>query len=552
MTDGKETNLEYKVGSIQLLGFNSFASVICIAEVEGQLLVCLPNSVWNRRAKDRLLPQNSFKKSISVEVAAVPDAEREAVVEDVSLKVWIGLLAKESERHINYSEDVFVEKGFEAGGVENVVPLAGSLVAIAAEHFVFMSAEEGLMANGEDGISLEQRVHAMEGTLSSIQLALDSLVAQKVATEDKPSRPSALKKSARAPGFVEASSKVGASPKRSSKPGGGYEGLDRTVVEAALQAGVAVSHLEEMAQLVRGHPKRMEDIPRASGAPVHRGELSESEDSSDPEEEEDEADVGGSDDGQVAKAIVKLTKVCSALAGSKKKRSEIESLLDQTHLGGSSEGAGLGAGRKNAQALRALKRCLVENPAYIYKTIEANLLADFSSRPARPGDPMGQATARGWLESRSRVMNYTNHVRRSWSVAGIWDDLIREDYGSARARAALLIAASDQAAIDSGSWLLSNISLLESVPPYQSFSAHLPPSPQELQHSALWDPRWFELFLSHVKDLDSYQESKKKLGKPLPAPKVPGEEVARVPKPKPKPKIKPPQKEKEATDGNAA
>ena len=234
VTDGKETNLEYKVGSIQLLGFNSFASVICIAEVEGQLLVCLPNSVWNRRSKDRLLPQNSFKKSISVEVAAVPDAEREAVIEDVFLKVWIGLFAKESEKHINYSEDVFVEKGFEVGGVESVVPLAGSLVAIAAEHFVFMSAEEGLMANGEDGISLEQRVHAMEGTLSSIQLALDSLVAQKVATEDKPSRPSALKKSARAPGVVEASSKFGASPKRSSRPGGGYEGLDRTVVEAAL------------------------------------------------------------------------------------------------------------------------------------------------------------------------------------------------------------------------------------------------------------------------------------------------------------------------------
>lgn len=121
-------------------------------------------------------------------------------------------------------------------------------------------------------------------------------------------------------------------------------------------------------------------------------------------------------------------------------------------------------------------------------------------------------------------MNYTNHVRWSWAVAGIWDDLMRDDVGSARARAALLIAASDQAAIDSGSWLLSNISLLESVPPYQSFSSHLPPSPQEMQHSALWDPRWFELFLARVKDLDSYQESKKKLTKTPGATRVPGEE----------------------------
>ena len=415
VTDGKETNLDYKVGSIQLLGFNTFASVICIAEVEGQLLVCLPNSVWSKRSKDRFLPANSFKKNISVEVAAVPSGDRESVVEEVSLKVWIGLLARESEKHVSFSDEVFVEKGFEATGAEDVVPFGGSLVAIAAEHFVFMSAEEGHVANGEGASSLEHRVLHMEGTLSSIQLALDSLVAQKVASEDVGHRSSALKKPGRTNVAEASSSRVGATPKKSAKPAPGYEGLDRTVVEAALQAGVAESHLEEMAQLVRGHPRRMEDIPRSSGAPVRRGE---SEDSSD-QEEEDEADGAGDADGVVARAIVKLTKVCSALADNKKRKPELESLLDQAHLGGSSEGGGLGGGRRNAQALRALKRCLVENPAYIYKTIEANLLTDFSSRPARPGDPMGQATARGWLESRSRIMNYTNHVRWSWAVAGI-------------------------------------------------------------------------------------------------------------------------------------
>ncbi len=65
VTDGKETNPDYKVGTIQLLGVSSFASVVCIAEVEGQLLVCLPNSVWGKRKTDRSLPGNSFKKSIS-------------------------------------------------------------------------------------------------------------------------------------------------------------------------------------------------------------------------------------------------------------------------------------------------------------------------------------------------------------------------------------------------------------------------------------------------------------------------------------------------------
>ena len=54
------------------------------------------------------------------------------------------------------------------------------------------------------------------------------------------------------------------------------------------------------------------------------------------------------------------------------------------------------------------------------------------------------------------------------------------------------------------------------------FSSHQPPSSQELQHSALWDPRWFELFLAHVKEMDSYQETRKKFSKQgLPNPKKP-------------------------------
>ena len=551
VTDGKETNPDYKVGTIQLLGVSSFASVVCIAEVEGQLLVCLPNSVWGKRKTDRSLPGNSFKKSISVEVSAVPSFDREAVVEETSLKVWIGLLAPESEKHINFSGDVIVDKSFDSDGLLDAVPYAGSLVAIAAEHFAFMSAEEGLVEDPLLAGGLEQRVADMETALSGIQAALDSLVAQGGGRARGGTRTAAQKQPQPGVAAEGGSARAGATPKRTAKPPDVFEGLDKTVVDAALQAGVAESHLAEMAQVIRGHPKRMEDIPRPAGTPARRGELSESEDSSE-EDGEAEGEAVGLGDGGVAKAIVKLTKVCSVLAEGKiKKKSEIEMLLDQSNLGGSSDGSGLGAGRKNAQALRALKRCLVENPSYIYKAIESNLLTDFSARPSRPGDPMGQATARGWLESRSRILNYTNHVRWSWGVAGIWDDLIRGDVGSARARSALLIAASDQAAIDSGSWLLSNISLLEPVPPFQSFAAHQPPSPQEMQHSALWDPRWFELFLSHVKDLDSYQESRKKLARPSGAGRGGSEEVVRAPKPKVKPKQKPPKQDRESAEGSA-
>ena len=249
---------------------------------------------------------------------------------------------------------------------------------------------------------------------------------------------------------------------------------------------------------------------------------------------------------------MKLTKVCSVLADNKRKKAEgIESLLDQSHLGGSSEGSGLGSGRKNAQALRALKRCLQENPEYIYKTIESNLLTDFTSRVHRPGEPRGQASVRGWLESRSRILSYTNHVRWSWAVGGIWGDLINERFGSAcSGEMRSFDRCFRSGGQDSGSWLLSNVSLLENQPPFQSFAAHQAPSPQDLQHSALWDPRWFELFLSHVKELDSYQEARKKLSK---APTKKPEDPPKPPKaPKPKPKGKGGGRERDSPEGETA
>lgn len=546
VTDGKETNLHYKLGSIQILGHETFSAVICIAEVESQLLICVPNSVWHKKAKDKkLLPGSAFKKAIAVSVAGVSSLDRETVVDGAELKVWIGILSPESERYLDFAGGVdFVEKQFESTtGDDGYLPFAEALVGAAAEHFTFLSAEEEVLQEfaGVVDPGLEDRMTKMEDALMGIQDSLSALLAGRE-RRDK-GRDAGMKEDA------TGKKKLGASEKKAAKPSVSFDGLEKSVVEAALQAGIEESHLAEMANIVRGHPKRMEDLPRP-GAPRRRDELSESDDSS---EEEDTAASGalGSGGGDVARAIVKLTKVCSALADNKKKKVEgIESLLDQSHLGGSSEGSGLGSGRKNAQALRALKRCLQENPEYIYKTIESNLLTDFTSRVHRPGDPMGQASVRGWLESRSRILNYTNHVRWSWAVGGIWDDLINERFGSARARCALLIAASDQAAIDSGSWLLSNVSLLENQPPFQSFAAHQAPSPQDLQHSALWDPRWFELFLSHVKELDSYQEARKKLSK---VPTKKPEDPPKPPKPpKPKPKAKGGGRERDSPEGETA
>lgn len=69
-------------------------------------------------------------------------------------------------------------------------------------------------------------------------------------------------------------------------------------------------------------------------------------------------------------------------------------------------------------------------------------------------------------------------------------------------------------------------------PPYQMFAHHQAPSHFESQHTALYDPRWMEVFVSHVKDLDTYQEARRKLGR---GPKKEEED----PKPKGAPKLKP-------------
>lgn len=66
------------------------------------------------------------------------------------------------------------------------------------------------------------------------------------------------------------------------------------------------------------------------------------------------------------------------------------------------------------------------------------------------------------------------------------------------------------------------------------FANHQPPASYENQHSMLFDPRWMEVFMGHVRELDSYHEARKKLGKGGQSRGEKDEEVT----PKPKAKVK--------------
>ena len=506
---------DYTVGSIPLGDQASTSAIILISEIDRQLLVAVPLAVWHKKPVRRLFAARGLSKVLQCSVVSSQGADRDVASSDRQVKVWIGLLLTDLEPTIEFVSDQDPDHPFLCDDGEPGLPFAQGLVDVAAERFTFQSAlshQEEDVARPEAG-----RLKLLEEQMMQLQSSIQLLT-------KKLDPPPNLKPTAKATpkGVVPGEGGAAAT--------GLLAGLDPQVVDAARQARVPEAHLIEMAQIVAKGPTRMEDVPRRNVR--GGGALSESELE---EEEVDAALEGGANpgsDGGVAKAIVKLTKVCSHLAANRKSVSKdpIEQILE----GGSSGSAdvtGLGNSRKNAAALRALKKCLADRPSYIYETIESHLEEDFAARAGRPGMPLGGGTIRGWLESRSRIQSYVGHIRWSWAVGGIWQALIENKYQEARARAALLVAASDQSAVDGGSWLVSQVAMLEPPAPFHAFANHQPPSHQDLQHSALLDSRWMELFISHIREMDNYQESKKKLGRPNTS--LPNREE----KPDPRPKV---------------
>ena len=511
-----QPNLNFAVGQISLQD-NTLAAIALIAHVEGRFLVAVPSPLWHRKATNRRLIAGALSKPIHCAVACCRDDDRPTRLVESSVKVWIAFLSDQAEKLVTFQDGAELAFPFTAEDEEDVVPFAPALLEVSQEKFIFLSAESGGGEVGADPVPgeapgplpvpapAEERLLRLETALTDIQANLVQLLSRDAVPGGGP-----------APKVSAGPSINKSKPKASAKVS--FSGLDQTVVDSALAAGIPVDHLSEVSGILKKRPGKLEDLPRKSAVQVPN-ELSESDEEDEVEEVAATSGSGsGSGESGVARAIVKLTKVCSALARQKTaKKENLEALLDSSGLVGSEGSGSVGSSKRNAAALRALRHCLQSNPEFLFKSIEANLLMDFESRAVRPGTPMGSATIRGWLEARSRIQNYTAHVHWAWQVGGIWDCLIRgqpQDIQEARARCALLVSAADQAAVDGGSWVLANVMLMEAPPPYHLFASHQAPTPLELQHTALVDPRWIELLLSHVKDMDSYQEAKRRLGKP--------------------------------------
>ena len=473
------TEVNYQIGVVPCAAAGTTSAIICIAELGGRLIVAVPQEAWHRTVVKRMLPSTALGKALSVEVVGALPQNMSEPLPEFTLKLWVGVLSMEVEGLIEFEGDAAVP----SIGFGRVLPYAEALVKVSDEQFAFTSAESG---GGGDGIF--KRMTAVEAGLLELKGLIQDLGKDKVPAEHP----------------RKAKAKIVPRPSR-----GLVQGLDPGTVAAARAAGVDEEALGEMGKLLGTKRNRKLDepgfVPQA-GRSILEGELNE-----EPWEPAQPAGDAG-EGSHVEAAVLQLTKIVSNLAQSSRPKGELESILDSGAASGSGESQTIGAGRKNAAALRQLTRLFEENPRD--EAIEKQMQNDFQVSPPRPGVPHptdAGFTARGWLATRSRMQNFQNHIRWSWCMAGVWDDLRQGNHERARARAALMTAAADQASIDGGSWLMSTVSLLEPIPPYQDFSRHTAPTATESQVSALYDVRWADIFLGVLRERDLYTDMKKKL-----------------------------------------
>ena len=148
-------------------------------------------------------------------------------------------------------------------------------------------------------------------------------------------------------------------------------------------------------------------------------------------------------------------------------------------------------------------------------------------------------------EHRSHISNHRPRVTWSWLLGHIARALIAGRHDEALARALLGIAAYEQLSIDAGRWTFALDVLLMEAPLFAAFEKHVLDA-TAIPHSPLFDEQWWEVLATRLKDLDEFQERKKRLERGSRRPYLPtgsggddGSTHGPTPSPKPKPKPKP-------------
>ena len=502
-SDGS-ANSDYRVLSFQSdlgPGESNSVPIILITEIESKLLVAVPLAFWHRLVRQRLIPSPALSKAVSVAVAAVEDDHRDLIVENIFIKVWIGFLAPSFEECIEVPADEDHLVWPTEDDEEGFVPFGRALMAVADEKFEFLSAESGIAEAGAP--DTQHRLTALEDGLAQIQQSLLILMDQRSAQKDvmDVAKPKAVPPRA-----------VPLPPK-----GDGIAGLDKGAVQAALQAGVERSHLEELAGMLGGGAKgRLGDAPGLdvkARKSLKLNVLGESEEEAEDPHHPPDVQAGAVNQDPMVTAITQLASIVGSLAGSKKK-SKLEDTLEEAVLfqdsGASSSSS---SSRRHSAVIQSLRKALRDHPEELYAVMERKMLDDFGAPEEAPGSPTRSGSFRGWAEHRSKIPNIPATVRTVWGITGALDALRGGRVAEGKARLILLLGQIDQLAVDRGQAVLSAEGSLEDAPPFSSFAKHVPPDIYESQHTKLWPATWAEAFMWKVKELDEFVERRQKLGK---------------------------------------
>eukprot|EP00438_Fugacium_kawagutii_P004856 Skav221077 [mRNA] locus=scaffold3118:408562:418463:- [translate_table: standard] len=305
------TNLDYAVGILTVEQHPS-VSCIAVAEVDGLPLCAIPDEAWHRTKKKRKLPEGVFTKMVAVVVPSVAD-DRTVPEEELSIRLWLGLLAVDYAGLVLYGPMLIPDIGFpvDSTGVQKL-PYGESLVAVAKDHFTFMSVSEQQV---DDKDEMHLRMKTVEDGLHKLQSTLEKLLEGNGRQPLPKAGPHSSYRKQAAP------SVVGKAP----------PGLDPVVAKHALQAGVSAQALEEVAALA---DRSLVPLQQPSKKMQEAAELS-----SDEEDDDLGALEGGSPDPMVL-AVTRMSKVLKEMHRDRRARktSTIDGILDRAESGGAKEG----------------------------------------------------------------------------------------------------------------------------------------------------------------------------------------------------------------------
>lgn len=324
-----DVNFDYLVGSLDVPDSTTSCAIIAVALVDSKVLVCVPEAAWSKKKARRGIMSDALGKVVAVHVPASLQDDRRTPDPAVTMKVWLGFLKEEYEAQVDYGETAdSCDMDFPLASTGlRLPPFARALLAVATDHFSFVTAE----SHGAEAVPAPPGLSGNSGVLDRMQ-ALEEMMTElkQVITAGQPgpvkTRPSALK----------AKPKVAATPSDLQKLG-----LDAGVTAAALQAGVTPDALAEMAGVLSGQPNPLN--------PVGQHTVVNAEDSS--EDEVEAAGLGttaasGLVD-PVAQAVVQLTRIVGKMEKAKKlsKDRGLEAILDRAESGSTKEIGGGGASR---------------------------------------------------------------------------------------------------------------------------------------------------------------------------------------------------------------